>query len=108
MVHAITTKDMTWNIGGKHAFLEINVAVARVLRDRATSWTGFSMQGPKSSCRATFNVWYLRNWEGLIKQRARFVTKTAALHVFIRQVRPLKMLLGISSDFSYKKFCGNH
>lgn len=99
-------KDMTWNIGGNASFLKNTVNGLRGFYETGQlRGQGFSnVRGQRVVAGQPLNVWYLRKWEGLDKTTGKDILTDGGATLFYSGSPNPKMLLGISSDFTYKKF----
>ena len=106
----IRNKDMNWNISGNASFLDNTVTgLAGFYETGALRGQGFSgVLGQRVVSGQPLNVWYLRRFNGLDKgagtgQGQSLYADGGSTLYYSGSPNP-KMLLGLSSDFSYKKF----
>ncbi len=99
-------KDMAWNIGGNVSFLQNKVGDLRGFYETGQlRGQGFSnVRGQRVIANQPLNVWYLRNWEGLDKTTGKDILTDGGATKFYSGSPNPKTLLGISTDFTYKKF----
>ena len=97
--------DVSWNVGGNVSFLQNNVSGLRGFYETGQlRGQGFSnVRGQRVVADQPINVWYLRNWEGLDKATGKDILTDGGATLFYKGSPNPKMLLGISSDFTYKK-----
>jgi iron complex outermembrane receptor protein len=102
----INKKDMSWNLGGNASFLENTVSGLRGFYETGQlRGQGFSnVRGQRVVAGQPLNVWYLRKWEGLDKTTGKDILTDGGSTLFYSGSPNPKMLLGLSSDFTYKKF----
>lgn len=102
----MNTNDMTWNIGGNASFLQNKVSGLRGFYETGQlRGQGFSnVRGQRVVADQPLNVWYLRNWEGLDKTTGKDILTDGGSTLFYSGSPNPKMLLGMSSDFTYKRF----
>ena len=102
----LTKQDMTWNIGTNVSFLKNEVSGLRGFYETGQlRGQGFSnVRGQRVVAGQPLNVWYLRNWEGLDKTTGKDILTDGGATLFYSGSPNPKTLLGISSDFTYKKF----
>ncbi|MEP7251317.1 MAG: SusC/RagA family TonB-linked outer membrane protein [Ginsengibacter sp.] len=102
----ISKKDLNWNIGGNASFLHNVVnGLAGFYQTGALQGQGFSnVLGQRVVAGQPLNVWYLRKYEGLDKATGQSIyTDDGNTLYYVGSPNP-KMLLGIFTDLSYKKF----
>ena len=99
-------KDMTWNLGGNVSFLKNKVSgLPGFYQTGELRGQGFSdVRAQRVISGQPLNVWYLRRFEGLDKTTGQSIYTDEGNTLFYSGSPNPKMLLGISSDFSYKKF----
>jgi len=104
--NVLNKTDMTWNVGGNVSFLQNEVSGLRGFYETGQlRGQGFSnVRGQRVVAGQPLNVWYLRNWEGLDKTTGKDILTDGGASLFYSGSPNPKMLLGISSDFTYKKF----
>ena len=98
--------DVNWNIGGNAAFLQNTVeGLAGFYETGELRGQGFSnVRGQRLINGQPLNVWYLRRFEGLDKTTGQSVYTDEGNTLFYSGSPNPKMLLGLSSDVSYKNF----
>ncbi|MDQ6844996.1 MAG: SusC/RagA family TonB-linked outer membrane protein [Bacteroidota bacterium] len=99
-------KDINWNIGGNVSFLH-NVVNGLVgfYQTGALQGQGFSnVLGQRVVAGQPLNVWYLRRFEGLDKATGQSIYADNGNTLYYSGSPNPKMLLGLFTDFSYKKF----
>ena len=102
----ISKKDLNWNIGGNASFLhnEVN-GLAGFYQTGALQGQGFSnVLGQRVVAGQPLNVWYLRKFEGLDKATGQSIYADNGNTLYYVGSPNPKMLLGIFTDLSYKKF----
>ncbi len=102
----ISKKDLNWNIGGNASFLHNNVTGIRGFYETGQlQGQGFSnVLGQRIVSNQPLNVWYLRRFEGLDKATGQSIyTDGGNTRYYSGSPNP-KMLLGIFTDVTYKKF----
>ncbi|MEP6583010.1 MAG: SusC/RagA family TonB-linked outer membrane protein [Ginsengibacter sp.] len=102
----ISKKDLTWNIGGNASFLhnEVNGLVG-FYQTGALQGQGFSnVLGQRVVAGQPLNVWYLRRFEGLDKATGQSIYTDGGNTLFYSGSPNPKMLLGLFTDLTYKKF----
>lgn len=99
-------KDMTWNLGTNMSFLKNNVeGLLGFYQTGELRGQGFSdVRGQRLISGQPLNVWYLRRFEGLDKNTGQSIYTDGGNTLFYSGSPNPKMLLGISTDFTYKKF----
>ncbi len=104
----IRTRNINWNIGGNATFLENTVSgLTGFYETGALRGQGFSnVTGQRLVSGQPLNVWYLGVFEGLDKSTGQsiFTGGDASANKFYVGSPNPKVLLGLSSDFSYNKF----
>ncbi|MEJ7680925.1 MAG: TonB-dependent receptor [Segetibacter sp.] len=100
------SKDINWNISGNASFLQNTVnGLAGSYETGELRGQGFSdVRGQRLVSGQPLNVWYLRRFDGLDKATGQSVYADQGIHSFYLGSPNPKMLLGLSSDFNYKKF----
>jgi TonB-linked SusC/RagA family outer membrane protein len=104
---AITsTQDMQWNVNVNATFLDNTVEGLRGFYETGElRGQGFSdVRGQRLIAGQPLNVWYLRNWEGLDKTTGQSIYTDEGNTLFYSGSPNPKTLLGLSTDFTYKKF----
>jgi iron complex outermembrane receptor protein len=101
----LNKRDMTWNLGGNVSFLQNNVTgLVGFYETGELRGQGFSdVRGQRVVSGQPLNVWYLRNFEGLDKNTGQSIYTDGGNTLFYSGSPNPKTLVGISSDFSYKK-----
>ncbi|GEO08409.1 SusC/RagA family TonB-linked outer membrane protein [Segetibacter aerophilus] len=101
----LQSKDLNWNIGGNASFLQNDVQGLKgfyetgVLRGQ-----GFSdVRGQRLINGQPLNVWYLRRFEGIDKTTGQSIYTDGGNTLFYSGSPNPKMLLGLTTDFNYKK-----
>jgi len=99
-------RDLTWNLGANASFLKNTVSgLVGFYATGDLRGQGFSdVRGQRVISGQPLNVWYLRRFEGLDKATGQSIYTDDGNTLFYSGSPNPKMLLGISSDFSYKKF----
>ncbi|MGK2862697.1 MAG: TonB-dependent receptor domain-containing protein, partial [Chitinophagaceae bacterium] len=104
--NVLNKKDMTWNVGTNISFLKNTVqGLSGFYETGQLRGQGFSnVRGQRVISGQPINVWYLRQWEGIDKNTGKdILTDGGATLFYVGSPNP-KTLLGISTDFTYKKF----
>ena len=98
-------KEITWNLGGNVSFLDnIVEGLTGFYETGALRGQGFSnVTAQRVIAGQPLNVWYLRQFEGLDKTTGQSVYTDAGNSLFYSDSPNPDVLLGISTDFSYKK-----
>ena len=106
VANAVRSSDLNWNIGGNVSFLENNVSgLAGFYETGELRGQGFSdVRGQRLIAGQPLNVWYLRRFEGLDKATGQSVYADGGNTLYYVGSPNPKMLLGIFTDLSYKKF----
>ncbi len=104
----ISKPDMTWNIGANASFLKNTVSgLTGSYFTGELRGQGFSdVRGQKMVSGQPLNVWYLGIFEGIDKATGQSIYTggdPSANKFYVGSPNP-KTLLGISTDFTYKKF----
>jgi iron complex outermembrane receptor protein len=101
----LQSKDINWNVGGNASFLKNDVQGLKgfyetgVLRGQ-----GFSdVRGQRLVNGQPLNVWYLRRFEGIDKTTGQSIYTNGGNTLFYSGSPNPTMLLGLTSDFNYKK-----
>lgn len=102
----LRTKDMNWNLGGNVSFLKNTVeGLLGFYQTGELRGQGFSnVRGQRLVSGQPLNVWYLRRFEGLDKTTGQSIYTDEGNTLFYSGSPNPKMLVGIATDFSYKKF----
>ena len=97
--------DVNWNIGGNASFLQNNVTgLAGFYETGELRGQGFSgVRGQRVINNQPLNVWYLRRFEGIDKGTGQSVYADGGNTLYYSGSPNPKMLLGLTTDFSYKK-----
>ena len=100
------SKDINWNISGNASFLQNTVSgLAGFYETGDLRGQGFSdVRGQRVTSGQPLNVWYLRRFEGIDKATGQSVYADGGNTLYYLGSPNPKMLLGLSSDFNYKKF----
>ena len=100
------SKDINWNISGNASFLQNTVSgLAGFYETGDLRGQGFSnTRGQRVTSGQPLNVWYLRRFEGIDKATGQSVYADGGNTLYYLGSPNPKMLLGLSSDFNYKKF----
>ena len=102
----IRKENVNWNIGGNVSFLhnEVN-GLAGFYETGLLQGQGFSnVRGQRIVSGQPLNVWYLRRYQGLDKGTGQSIYADDGNTLYYSGSPNPKMLLGINTDFSYKKF----
>ncbi len=102
----VRNKAVNWNIGGNVSFLQNDVSgLAGFYETGALRGQGFSgVNGQRVINGQPLNVWYLRRFEGIDKGTGQSVYADGGSKLYYSGSPNPKMLLGLSTDVSYKKF----
>jgi iron complex outermembrane receptor protein len=102
----VKQKDVNWNISGNASFLKNNVeGLLGFYETGELRGQGFSnVRGQRLISGQPLNVWYLRRFEGIDKTTGQSIYADGGNTLYYSGSPNPKMLLGISSDFNYKKF----
>lgn len=102
----IKGRDVNWNIGANASFLQNNVSGLKGFYETGQlRGQGFSgVNGQRVISGQPLNVWYLRRFEGLDKSSGLSVYADGGNTKFYVGSPNPKMLLGFTTDVSYKKF----
>jgi len=100
------SQDITWNLGTNISFLDnIVEGLTGFYETGALRGQGFSnVTAQRVIAGQPLNVWYLRQFEGLDKSTGQSVYTDAGNSLFYSDSPNPDVLLGVSTDFSYKKF----
>ena len=106
--NVITSTDINWNISANASFLENTVeGLAGFYQTGELRGQGFSdVRGQRLISGQPINVWYLRQFEGLNSsgQSDYLQAKQGGDSLIYAGSPNPKMLLGLSTDFAYKRF----
>ncbi len=99
------SRDVNWNLMVNASFLQNTVeGLAGFYETGALRGQGFSnVRGQRLISGQPLNVWYLRKFEGIDKGTGQSVYTDQGNTLFYSGSPNPKMLLGLSSDFNYKK-----
>lgn len=99
------SKDINWNIGTNVTFLKNTVSgLTGFYETGALRGQGFSnVVAQRVVAGQPLNVWYLRKFEGIDKATGQSVYTDGGNTLFYSGSPNPKVLLGVSTDFSYKK-----
>ena len=102
----VRSKDINWNIGGNASFLQNTVkGLVGFYETGELRGQGFSdVRGQRVISGQPLNVWYLRRFEGIDKATGQSVYGNNGNTLYYSGSPNPKMLLGLSTDFNYKKF----
>jgi iron complex outermembrane receptor protein len=100
------TKDINWNIGGNVSFLHNEVqGLAGFYETGQLQGQGFSdVRGQRVVSGQPLNVWYLRRFLGLDKATGQSIYEDDGNTLYYSGSPNPTMLLGLFTDFSYKRF----
>jgi len=100
------SKDINWNVSTNLSFLKNTVSGLRGFYETgALRGQGFSnVVAQRVVAGQPLNVWYLRRFEGLDKGTGQSVYTDGGNTLFYSDSPNPDVLLGVSTDFSYKKF----
>ncbi|MDP9230578.1 MAG: TonB-dependent receptor, partial [Bacteroidota bacterium] len=100
------SNDINWNISGNASFLKNSVnGLVGFYETGELRGQGFSnVRGQRVVSGQPLNVWYLRKFEGLDKGTGQSIFADGGNTLYYSGSPNPKMILGLSSDFSYKKF----
>ena len=100
------SQDMIWNLGTNISFLDnIVEGLTGFYETGALRGQGFSnVTAQRVIAGQPLNVWYLRQFEGLDKSTGQSVYTDGGNTLFYSDSPNPDVLLGVSTDFSYKKF----
>ncbi len=99
------SQDINWNLGTNISFLDnIVEGLSGFYETGALRGQGFSnVTAQRVIAGQPLNVWYLRQFEGLDKSTGQSVYTDAGNSLFYSDSPNPDMLLGVSTDFSYKR-----
>lgn len=102
----VRSKNINWNISGNASFLQNTVeGLAGSYETGELRGQGFSaVRAQRLISGQPLNVWYLRRFEGIDKGTGQSIYADEGFTLFYSGSPNPKMLLGLSSDFSYKNF----
>ncbi len=102
----ISNQDIQWNVNVNAAFLENTVEGLRGFYETGElRGQGFSdVRGQRLIAGQPLNVWYLRRFEGLDKTTGQSIYTDEGNTLFYSGSPNPKTLLGLSTDFAYKRF----
>jgi len=102
----IRGKDLNWNLSGNVSFLQNNVdGLSGFFETAELRGQGFSgVRGQRLVNGQPLNVWYLRRFEGLDKGTGQSIYADGGNTQYYSGSPNPKMLVGVSTDVSYKKF----
>ena len=100
------SQDMIWNLGTNISFLDnIVEGLTGFYETGELRGQGFSnVTAQRVIAGQPLNVWYLRQFEGLDKSTGQSVYTDGGNTLFYSDSPNPDVLLGVSTDFSYKKF----
>ena len=106
IANVLRKSDMNWNIGGNISFLKNSVdGLTGFYETGELRGQGFSnVRGQRLISGQPLNVWYLRRFEGLDKATGQSIYSDGGNTLYYSGSPNPKMLLGLSTDFTYKKF----
>ncbi|MDB5249925.1 MAG: SusC/RagA family TonB-linked outer membrane protein [Segetibacter sp.] len=98
-------KNVNWNVGGNVSFLQNTVeGLKGFYQTGELRGQGFSdVRGQRLISGQPLNVWYLRKFEGIDKGTGQSVYADGGNTLFYLGSPNPKMLLGLTSDVTYKK-----
>lgn len=103
--NVLNSKDLNWNIGANATFLQNTVSGLKGFYEtgelRGQGFTG--VRGQRLVAGQPLNVWYLRRFEGIDKTTGQSIYSDGGNTLYYSGSPNPKMLLGISTDVSYKK-----
>jgi len=102
----VRNKDINWNFGGNVSFLKNTVhGLKGSYQTGELRGQGFSdVRGQRVVNDQPLNVWYLRKFEGLDKTTGQSIYADGGNTLYYVGSPNPTMLLGLSTDVSYKKF----
>jgi iron complex outermembrane receptor protein len=102
----MSKRDLSWNLTANASFLDNVVeGLAGFYETGELRGQGFSdVRAQRLIAGQPLNVWYLRRWEGLDKATGQSIYTDEGNTLFYSGSPNPKMLLGLSTDFSYKNF----
>lgn len=100
----LNSKDISWNLGGNVSFLQNTVSgLAGFYETGALRGQGFSnVLAQRVINDQPINVWYLQRFEGIDKTTGQAIYADNGAKSYAGSPNP-KTLVGISTDFTYKK-----
>jgi TonB-linked SusC/RagA family outer membrane protein len=100
------SQDMNWNLGGNVSFLQNTVeGLVGFYQTGVLRGQGFTdVRGQRLVNGQPLNVWYLRRFEGLDKATGQSIYADNGNTLYYSGSPNPKTLLGLSTDFTYKKF----
>ena len=100
------SKDINWNVSTNLSFLKNTVSgLTGFYETGDLRGQGFSdVRGQRVVAGQPLNVWYLRRFEGLDKSTGQSIYTDGGNTLFYSDSPNPDVLLGVSTDFSYKKF----
>jgi iron complex outermembrane receptor protein len=106
IANAVRSKDLNWNIGGNASFLQNTVdGLLGFYETGELRGQGFSdVRAQRLIAGQPLNVWYLRRFEGLDKATGQSVYADGGNTLYYSGSPNPKMLLGLFTDATYKKF----
>ncbi|HKH62721.1 MAG TPA: TonB-dependent receptor, partial [Flavitalea sp.] len=104
--NVLRKSDMNWNIGTNVSFLDNTVSgLAGFYETGELRGQGFSdVRGQRLIAGQPLNVWYLRRFEGLDKATGQSIYTDGGNTLYYSGSPNPKTLLGVFTDFSYKKW----
>jgi len=101
----VQTKDINWNIGGNASFLKNTVeGLTGFYETGVLRGQGFSdVRGQRVVSGQPLNVWYLRKFEGIDKGTGQSIYADGGNTLYYSGSPNPTMLLGLTSDVTYKK-----
>lgn len=102
----ISREDLQWNVNVNAAFLDNTVeGLSGFYETGELRGQGFSnVRGQRLISGQPLNVWYLRRFEGIDKSTGQSIYTDEGNTLFYSGSPNPKVLLGLSTDLSYKKF----
>jgi iron complex outermembrane receptor protein len=102
----VRNQNINWNLNANASFLQNTVqGLLGFYETGDLRGQGFSdVRGQRLVSGQPLNVWYLRRFEGLDKSTGQSIYADGGNTLFYSGSPNPKMLLGLSSDVSYKKF----
>lgn len=106
VANPVRSSNLNWNIGGNVSFLENNVSgLAGFYETGELRGQGFSdVRAQRLIAGQPLNVWYLRRFEGLDKATGQSIYADGGNTLYYVGSPNPKMLLGIFTDVTFKKF----
>lgn len=101
----LKSQNATWNVGGNVSFLQNTVeGLKGFYQTGELRGQGFSdVRGQRLISGQPLNVWYLRRFEGIDKTSGQSIYADGGNTLYYSGSPNPKMLLGLTSDFSYNK-----